>query len=122
MVQLYNSTVEKISEADIVILGVPDESRSHARRKGTSKGPDIIRIAYNESNFFERDGKIIPISSMQGNTNNKRIFDYGNIKRRDLYDVIYELVSNKKIPIIIGGDHSLTTISLHAIKEVYGKV
>ncbi|HEY6536823.1 MAG TPA: arginase family protein [Candidatus Nitrosocosmicus sp.] len=122
MVQLYNSSVEKISEADIVILGVPDESKSHARRKGTSKGPDIIRIAFNESNFFERNSKIIPISSMQGNTNNKRIFDYGNIKRRDLYKVIYKLVSNKKIPIIIGGDHSLTTISLRAINDFYGKV
>ena len=122
MVQLYNSSVEKISEADIVILGVPDESKSHARRKGTSKGPDIIRIAFNESNFFERNSKIIPISSMQGNTNNKRIFDYGNIKRRDLYEVIYKLVSNKKIPIIIGGDHSLTTISLRAINDFYGKV
>ncbi len=121
MVQLYNSSVEKMSEADIVIIGVPDESKSHARRKGTSKGPDIIRIAFNESNYFERNGKIIPVSSMRGNAI-KKVFDYGNINRRDLYNVVYELVSNKKIPIILGGDHSVTTITLNAINDFCGQV
>ena len=30
----------KHAQADIVVLGIPDESRSHAKRKGASKGPD----------------------------------------------------------------------------------
>jgi len=59
MARFYRSNVEKVSEADIVIIGLPDESKSHAKRKGTSKAPDIIRRASNESEFFERDGKII---------------------------------------------------------------
>jgi agmatinase len=122
MVRFHHSTVDKISEADVVIIGVPDESKSHARRKGTSKGPDILRLASNESEFFERDGKKIPISPLRGRANNKCILDYGNINREDLYQLILNLVSTKKIPIVIGGDHSVTTISLAAIGNLYGKL
>jgi agmatinase len=122
MVHLCHSNANKISEADIVIIGVGDESKSHARRKGTSKGPDIIRIAFNESNFFERNGKIIPICPMYGDINNKSVFDIGNIQKKDLYQLIFDLVSAKKIPIIMGGDHSITAIALQAIGDFLGKV
>ncbi len=122
MVSLYHSNIDSIAQADIVIIGVPDESKSHARRKGTSKGPDIIRIASNESDFFERNGKIIPICPMRGCFDSKKILDYGNIKRENLYQLIFDLVSSKKIPIILGGDHSITTIALKAIEDFFGKV
>ncbi len=122
MVHFYCSDIDKISEADIVVIGVPDESKSHAKRKGTSKGPDILRLASNESQFFERNGKLIPIFPMRGEFNNKHILDYGNAKREDLYQLVYDLVSSKKIPIVIGGDHSITTITLQAIGDVYGKI
>ncbi len=122
MVSLYHSNIDSITKADIVIIGVPDESKSHARRKGTSKGPDIIRIASNESDFFERNGKIIPICPMRGCFDSKKILDYGNIKRENLYQLIFDLVSSKKIPIILGGDHSITTIALKAIEDSFGKV
>jgi agmatinase len=122
MAHFYRSNVDKVSEADIVIIGLPDESKSHAKRKGTSKAPDIIRHASNESEFFERDGKIIPISPLQGSIASKQILDYGNAKREDLYQLIFDLVSTKKIPIVIGGDHSVTTIALKAIGDVYGKI
>ncbi|HYO06338.1 MAG TPA: arginase family protein [Phototrophicaceae bacterium] len=122
MVSLYHSNTDSITKADIVIIGVPDESKSHARRKGTSKGPDIIRIASNESDFFERNGKIIPICPMRGCFDSKKILDYGNIKRENLYQLIFDLVSSKKIPIILGGDHSITTIALKAIEDFFGKV
>ncbi|HEY9386002.1 MAG TPA: arginase family protein [Nitrososphaeraceae archaeon] len=122
MVRFNHSTVDTISEADIIIIGVPDESKSHARRKGTSKGPDILRLVSNESEFFERDGKRIPISPLRGRTNDKSLLDYGNINRDDLYQLILNVVSTKKIPIVIGGDHSVTTISLAAIGNLYGKV
>ena len=122
MVSLYHSNIDSISKADIVIIGVPDESKSHARRKGASKGPDIIRIASNESDFFERDGKVIPICPMRGCFDSKKILDYGNITRENLYQLIFDLVSSKKIPIILGGDHSITTIALKAIEDFFGKV
>ena len=122
MVHFYRSTVDTITDANIVLIGVPDESKSHAKRKGTSRGPDTIRFASNESEFFKREGKIIPISPMRDSLENKKVLDLGNIKRENLYQLIFDLVSNKKIPIIIGGDHSITTLALEAIGNALGKI
>lgn len=122
MVRLYNSNVDKIAAADIVIIGIPDESKSHALRKGTSKGPEMIRIASNESNFFIRNGKIIPICPMHASVDDKKVLDYGDIKREDLYQLVFDLVSANKIPILLGGDHSITTIALQAMSDFFGKM
>jgi len=97
MVKLLHSNVKSISHSDIVILGVPDESRSHAKRKGASKGPDSLRSASNYYEFFERDGKIIPICPMSGTLENKKILDFGNVTRDDLYRLVFDIVSAKKI-------------------------
>lgn len=122
MVVFTYSNVKEVSKAEIVIIGVPDETKSHSKRKGTSKGPDILRKVTNESNFFERDGNIIPICPMRGNLNEKYIFDYGNVTREELYQIVFQLVLNNKIPIVIGGDHSITTIILQAIGHSIGKI
>ena len=115
--KLLHSNAESIFKADIVVIGVPDESKSHAKRKGASKGPDSLRTASNTFEFFERDGKTIPICPMKGTLENKKILDFGNIKRDDLYRLIFDIVTAKKIPITIGGDHSITTIILQAVNE-----
>ncbi len=122
MVIFTYSNVNEVSKAEIVILGVPDETKSHSKRKGTSKGPDVLRMVTNESNFFERGGNIIPICPMRGNLNEKYIFDYGNVNREELYRTVFHLVSNNKIPIVIGGDHSITTTILQAIGDSIGKI
>ena len=46
----------------------------------------------------------------------------GNIKREDLYQLVFDLVSAKKIPILLGGDHSITTIALQAMSDFFGKM
>jgi agmatinase len=117
--KLFHSNVKSIFQADIVVIGVPDESRSHAKRKGASKGPDGLRTASNSFEFFEREGKKIPICPMKGTLENKKIFDFGNITREDLYRLVFDLVSSKKLPITIGGDHSITTLILQAIHEAF---
>lgn len=119
MVKLFHSNVHSIAQADIVILGVPDETRSHAKRRGASKGPDSLRIASNYYEFFEREGNRIPICPMSGTLENKKIIDFGNVPRDDLYRLIFDIVSTKKIPITIGGDHSITTIILQAIYDKF---
>jgi agmatinase len=117
VIKLLHSNANSISNADIVILGVPDESKSHAKRKGASKGPDSLRAASNYYEFFERDGNTIPICPMSGTLENKSILDFGNVARDDLYRLIFDLVSAKKIPITIGGDHSITTLILNGIYD-----
>jgi agmatinase len=118
-VKLLHSNVKSIFQADIVVIGVPDESRSHAKRVGASKGPDSLRTASNSFEFFERDGKIIPICPMKGTLENKKIYDFGNTTREDLYRLVFDIVSARKLPITIGGDHSITTIILQAIHEAF---
>jgi agmatinase len=117
VIKFLHSNVSSLAKADIVILGVPDESRSHAKRKGASKGPDSLRRASNYFEFFERDGRRIPISPMSGTLENKKIMDAGNLSRDDLYKASFDIVSTKKIPITIGGDHSITTIILRALND-----
>ncbi len=122
MIRFSCSSVSKTSEADVVIIGVPDESLSHSKRKGTSKAPDILRNKFNEYNYFYRNGNAIPVCPMSGNAFGSKIMDYGNITRESLYRLISSIALNKKIPIIIGGDHSITSLALRALGEVYGKM
>jgi agmatinase len=56
---------------------------------------------------------------MSGTLENKKIIDFGNVPRDDLYRLIFDIVSTKKIPITIGGDHSITTIILQAIYDKF---
>jgi agmatinase len=122
MVRLYQSNARSAFEADVVIVGVPDESKSHAKRKGASRGPDSLRQASNESGFFERNGKLIPVCPILGKISNKLVFDYGNIPRENLQKLITDLVANNKIPIVIGGDHSITSTVLQATGDIHGKL
>ncbi len=107
---LRRSNVASLRDAEIVVIGVPDESRSHAKRRGTSRAPDVLRTASNESEFFERGGMLIPTCPMRGKLEGKRVFDAGNVgSKKDLCKIVHDVVSAGKLPIIIGGDHSLTT-------------
>ena len=39
-----------------------------------------------------------------------------------IYRLVFNLVSAKKIPILLGGDHSITTIALQAISDFFGRI
>jgi agmatinase len=116
VVRLQRAHAKSIEEADIVIIGVPDESKSHAKRRGTSRAPDVLRIASNESEFFERGGKLIPTCPMRGTLEGKRIFDAGNVaSKQELRRIVTEVASAGKLPITIGGDHALTTETIRVL-------
>lgn len=120
--KFYRATAATIADANIVITGVPDESRSHALRKGTETAPDTLRAASNESEFFVRDGKVIPTVPMRGTLDGKRVFDAGNIKKDQVYEHTLGVARAGKIPVTIGGDHSLTTDVLGAMNKAKGKL
>ncbi len=122
MVRLHRSNADSMKDIDVVVIGVPDESNSHAKRKGTSRAPDVLRIASNESEFFERGGKLISTCPMRGTFDQKWIFDAGNIpNKQKLRDMVTDITSRGKLPIMIGGDHSLTTETIQAVSNVIGK-
>lgn len=111
------SNVDKFEDADIIIIGVPDESGSHSIRKSTSKAPNRIRQVSNERDVFIREGmKTMAMPQLQ--THNKKVFDYGNVSKNDVGNVMKEVVSAGKVPIVIGGDHSVTTKAVNATSEV----
>ncbi|MGZ5470473.1 MAG: arginase family protein [Nitrososphaeraceae archaeon] len=114
---MHYSNVSNIIESNIVLLGVPDESKSKASRKGTRNGPNQLRKALLASENFKRSGKIIPICPIKGSLSTKKVLDIGNVQRENLYYQISKLISQSKIPIVIGGDHSITTTTLRAIKN-----
>jgi len=115
------SNVDRLEEADIVIIGVPDESGSHSSRKGASKAPDRIRQVCGERDVFAREG-IKTLAMPELSTMNKRIFDFGNVKKSEVADLVKQIVSNDKIPITIGGDHSITAKVVNATAEVINDV
>lgn len=120
MVRLLASNVSSIEDADITIIGFPDDSKSDATRTGTKKGPDILRRVYNDSHYFGDAGKKTPILPMSG-VMNKKVFDFGNVSRTNMYNVVFDICSLGKIPMVLGGDHSLTTIALRATKDSLGE-
>ena len=111
------ANTDNFDESDIVIIGIPDESKSHAFRKGTSKAPDKIREISCIRDTYTRDDKTslgLPISGIK-----KKIYDFGNVKKTEIGNVINKIISKSKIPISIGGDHS---ISLEIIKTISKKM
>lgn len=119
MVKLLSSNVSSIADADITIIGFPDDSKSDAIRTGAKKGPDIIRSIYNDSHYFGDPGKKTPMLPMSG-IMDKKIFDFGNVGRNNIYNIVFGISSLGRIPIVLGGDHSLTSLALRAIKDSSG--
>lgn len=121
MTKMTLSNVENLENADIIIVGLPDNSKSHSKRMGIEKGPDSLRIAYNDSNYFKREGKEIHICPMYGDISDRYVYDMGNTSREKLYGIIHKICKLNKIPITLGGDHSLTTIVLNALSDTFEK-
>ncbi len=53
------ANTDNFDEAEFVIVGIPDESQSHAQRKGTEEAPFKIRQISNQRDSYERNKKII---------------------------------------------------------------
>lgn len=114
------ANTEKLVDAEFVIIGIPDESQSHALRQGTSNAPFRIREISNRRDSYTRKNKTflgLPFSEL----NKKMIYDYGNIDRTQISDVFKQIISKSKIPISIGGDHSLTTEIVKALSKTVSR-
>ena len=112
------ANTDSFDEADIIIVGIPDESKSDSLRKGTSEAPhkirDIswIRDTYKRGNDFSRG---LPYSGI-----NRKIYDYGNIERSEVTKVIDKIVSKSKMPLSLGGDHSISTEIIKSVSKKHG--
>ena len=114
------ANTENFDDAEFVIVGIPDESESHALRKGTEEAPFKIRQISNLRDSFERDGKISLGRPFQGSE--KKVHDMGNINRSQIENIYDKISASSKIPISIGGDHSISRQIINALAKRYGKI
>jgi len=114
------ANTDDFEQSEFVIIGIPDESQSHALRKGTEEAPFKIRQISNLRDSFERDGKISLGRPFQGSE--KKVHDFGNITRSQIESIYDKISASSKIPISIGGDHSITREIINAITKKHGKI
>jgi len=114
------ANTENFDDAEFVIVGIPDESESHALRKGTEEAPFKIRQISNLRDSFERDGKISLGRPFQGSE--KKVHDMGNINRSQIENIYDKISASSKIPISIGGDHSISRQIINALAKRHGKI
>jgi len=114
------ANTDNFDDAEFVIVGIPDESQSHALRKGTEEAPFKIRQISNLRDSFERDEKISLGRPFQGSE--KKVHDIGNINREQIENVYDKISASSKIPISIGGDHSISRQIINAMAKRHGKI
>jgi agmatinase len=114
------ANTDNFEEADIVIVGIPDESKSHALRKGTSEAPHKIREISSIRDTYKRENEISLGLPLGGIT--KKVYDYGNVKRNKIGEIIDKIISKSKIPISIGGDHSISAEIIKSISKKHGLI
>jgi agmatinase len=108
-------------ESKIVIVGIPDESGSHAIFSGASKAPDSIRKVSNKNDIYV-EKKLLCLAQPTLGIGNSRVHDFGNIKKRQIPKTFEKILGSSKTPISIGGDHSNTTPLLKAMAKKHGKI
>ena len=114
------ANTDDFEQSEFVVIGIPDESQSHALRKGTEEAPFKIRQISNLRDSFERDGKISLGRPFQGSE--KKVHDFGNITRSQIESIYDKISASSKIPISIGGDHSITRQIINALAKRHGKM
>ena len=114
------ANTENFDDAEFVIVGIPDESESHALRKGTEEAPFKIRQISNLRDSFERNGKISLGRPFQGSE--KKVHDMGNINRSQIENIYDKISASSKIPISIGGDHSISRQIINTLAKRHGKI
>lgn len=110
----------RLDKSDIVIVGIQDERGSHSKRSGTSMAPNRIRRVSNQRDVYVRKKQRYLAQVMD--EKDTRVYDHGNIKRQQIPKLFETIMSFPKIPISLGGDHSITTPILKALSKKYGKI
>lgn len=114
------ANTDNFEESEFVIVGIPDESQSHALRKGTEEAPYKIRLVSNFRDSYERNNKKSLGRPFSGTE--KKVHDLGNINRVEIDEVYDRITASSKIPISMGGDHSITRQIINSMGDRFGKM
>lgn len=114
--------IKTLEDVDFVVAGIPFDTLT-SNRPGTRLGPKAIREAYGGVAYCEGIG-IEAFDYISG-------VDYGDFKvingdTKRSFEVITaetkKILEAGVIPVILGGDHSITYPELLAYRDVYGPV
>ena len=103
---------ETYADADVVILGAPfDGGTSH--RAGTRFGPQHIR----QTCYLPHDGSRPSLALRVDALQDLRVYDAGDVEMysgdaarsvRDLQEAVHAVTAAGAIPLVLGGDHTIT--------------
>ncbi|MFO7992122.1 MAG: agmatinase [Thermoplasmata archaeon] len=115
---MFAGCTSSIEGSDYVIVGVPFD-KTESFRSGASDAPEKIRYySYSfEPYMMEYE---VSLSDIQ-------VCDVGDIDKNDsvqemgeeLKEVLRTVIESKKFPIVLGGEHSLTSFAVDACSSVY---
>ena len=107
---------------DVAVVGAPwDDSTSY--RPGARFGPRAVRIATYNPASWHLDLEVAPLEVL-------KVIDYGDaVCPPGLTDAsheairvrVSEIASRRIVPMVIGGDHSITYPSATAVADAYGR-
>lgn len=115
------ANTKSFESSDIVVVGIPNESGSHARRRGTSKAPDVIRAVSNQTDVYVHK-KTTSLALPTNGHLSPRVYDHGNIQKKQIQQIFSKISNHSKIPITIGGDHSNTTQIIKTLGKRIGPI
>ena len=113
-----NEVVYSYSESGIIIVPVPYDETS-TWMKGAYKGPDAILDASVNLEFY--DVETSSEAHLKGINTIAPILEKETPEKlvKDVYDRILSLLSDKKFPVIIGGNHTVSIGAIKAFSEYF---
>ena len=102
----------------IVTLGLPFDRHSSFLR-GAAGAPDAIREAFHSesANYYSENGYDLQHSD--------RLVDLGDLSIDDYFDIeagIKKILAQKAIPVLLGGDHSVTYPVMRAFRQHHSRL
>src|SRR6202048_5038107 len=110
------------SQPDIAIVGAPWDGGTTSR-PGARFGPRAGRVANYQPPSWHLDLQVAPFDVL-------KVVDYGDAAcypgltdpaHQAIRGRVAEIASRKIVPIVIGGDHSITYSSANAVADAYGR-
>lgn len=107
-------------QPDVAIVGAPWED-VNIDRTGARLGPRSVRVANYTYPFWHLELEVSPLDDL-------RVVDYGDavvapgmvdISHGAIHDRVAEVASRNIVPVVIGGDHSITYPSASAVAESF---
>lgn len=116
----FGGAIRQSKEYDVAILGIPFDRKS-SYLKGPSKGPEAIRAASTGKSTnawtelgvnLEEDAVLVDLGDVDVSG------DFSDVFLR-IEDKVFEILNNEAVPVVLGGDHSISYPVLKAFARKY---